>query len=63
LILFSHRMIPTFLASDFGRSYANIFIVLSLLWGWNIEGDRPERAEVVGAAIALVGSCIMVDCP
>src|SRR4051812_6327020 len=55
LILILYGVIPTLQASHFGRIYAvygGFFIVLSLLWGWGIDGDRPDRADVAGACIA-----------
>jgi small multidrug resistance family-3 protein len=63
LILILYGIIPTLQASHFGRVYAaygGFFIVLSLLWGWGIDGDRPDRADVTGACIALVGVCVMM---
>ena len=66
LVLILYGIIPTLQASHFGRIYAvygGFFIVLSLLWGWSIDGDRPDKADVIGAAIALVGVCIMMYWP
>jgi small multidrug resistance family-3 protein len=59
LILIGYGIIPTLQKSqDFGRIYAaygGIFVVASLLWGWGVDGFRPDRYDVVGAAIVLVG--------
>ena len=66
LILILYGVIPTLQASHFGRIYAvygGFFIVLSLLWGWGMDGDRPDRADVTGAFIALVGVCVMMYLP
>lgn len=66
LVLMLYGVIPTLQASHFGRIYAvygGFFIVLSLLWGWGIDGDRPDRADVVGASIALVGVVVMMYGP
>jgi small multidrug resistance family-3 protein len=63
LVLILYGIIPTLQASHFGRVYAaygGFFIVLSLLWGWGIDGDRPDSADVTGACIALVGVCVMM---
>jgi CheY-like chemotaxis protein len=38
-------------------------IVLSLRWGWGIDGDRPDKADVTGSLIALVGVSIMMYWP
>jgi small multidrug resistance family-3 protein len=43
--------------------YGGFFIVLSLLWGWGIDGDRPDKADVIVALIALVDVGIMMYWP
>ena len=53
LILMLYGVIPTLQPSHFGRVYAvygGFFIVLSLLWGWKFDGNRPDRFDVIGAA-------------
>ena len=47
----------------FGRVYAaygGVFIILSLLWGRVVDGWYPDRFDVLGAAIALVGVTIII---
>lgn len=42
----------------FGRTYATyggIFIAFSYVWGWAVDGARPDVGDAVGAAIALTG--------
>ena len=66
VVLTLYGIIPTLQASHFGRVYAvygGFFIVLSLLWGWYFDGSRPDRADVIGGAIALVGVCVMMYWP
>ena len=66
LILMLYGVIPTFQPSHFGRVYAvygGFFIVLSLLWGWKFDGNKPDRMDVIGAAIALIGVCLMMYWP
>ena len=66
VVLILYGIIPTLQAAHFGRVYAvygGFFIVLSLLWGWYFDGNRPDRADVFGAAIALVGVCAMMNWP
>lgn len=44
--------------SNFGRvlaAYGGVFVVGSLLWGMALDGFRPDRFDVIGAAICLVG--------
>jgi small multidrug resistance family-3 protein len=65
-VLVLYGVVPTLQPSNFGRTYAaygGFFIALSLLWGWAFDGNRPDRADVVGAAIALVGVALMYYWP
>jgi small multidrug resistance family-3 protein len=66
LVLVLYGIIPTFQTSHFSRVYAvygGFFIALSLLWGWGIDGNRPDTADVIGSLIALVGVSIMMYWP
>lgn len=50
----------------FGRVYAaygGIFIIMSLLWGWWIDGWRPDTYDWVGAAFCIIGVSIMLWAP
>jgi small multidrug resistance family-3 protein len=52
--------------SEFGRVYAaygGIFIALSLAWGIIVDGFRPDRWDLLGAANCLVGVFVMVAPP
>lgn len=47
----------------FGRVYAaygGVFIALALIWGVLVEGWRPDRYDVLGAVIAVLGVLVMV---
>ncbi|MDN2568526.1 YnfA family protein [Aquibium sp. A9E412] len=49
-----------------GRAYAaygGVYIASSLAWLWLVEGVRPDRWDVVGASICLVGAAIIVAAP
>ena len=42
-----------------GRAYAaygGVYIATSLLWLWIVEGARPDRWDIVGAVVCLVGA-------
>jgi small multidrug resistance family-3 protein len=46
-----------------GRAYAaygGVYIAASLVWLWTIEGVRPDRWDVTGAAICLLGAALIV---
>jgi small multidrug resistance family-3 protein len=49
-----------------GRAYAaygGIYIVTSLGWLWMVEGVRPDRWDVSGAALCLVGAMLILAGP
>lgn len=51
---------------QFGRVYAaygGIFVALSLLWGWFVDKNRPDRYDWLGGLIALVGAFIIIWMP
>ena len=64
IVLVGYGVIPTLqIEPAFGRVYAaygGIFIVLSILWGRIVDGWRPDRYDLIGAAIALVGVAIII---
>ena len=48
---------------DYGRiyaAYAGFFLVAAMLWGWLGDGITPDRYDLVGAAVALVGAAIIL---
>ena len=64
VVLLVYGVIPTMQAEPaFGRVYAaygGIFIVLSLLWGWGVDGWQPDRFDLLGGVLALVGVFIIM---
>jgi small multidrug resistance family-3 protein len=49
--------------TEFRRTYAaygGIFIALALVWGIVVDGFRPDRWDILGAFIAVVGVVVMV---
>jgi small multidrug resistance family-3 protein len=66
LVLVLYGIIPTFQPAHFGRVYAaygGFFIVLSLLWGWVLDGNVPDRFDLFGGAIALAGVFVIMYWP
>ncbi len=52
--------------ASFGRvfaAYGGVFIVGSILWGMAFEGFRPDRWDVLGAAVCLVGMATIMFAP
>lgn len=49
-----------------GRAYAaygGVYIAASLAWLWLAENIRPDRWDVLGAAIALLGAGVILFAP
>ncbi|WP_416357790.1 YnfA family protein [Aureimonas phyllosphaerae] len=49
-----------------GRAYAaygGIYILASLLWMGGAEGARPDRFDLIGAALCLAGAAIILWAP
>ena len=66
LSLFAYGIVPVFQPAHFGRIYAaygGFFIGLSLLWGWWLDGRKPDFWDVTGALICLVGVLIIMYMP
>ncbi len=66
LVLILYGIIPTFQPANFGRVYAvygGIFIVLSILWGWQIDKVVPDRLDILGGVIALIGVTVIMFWP
>ncbi|SDU25950.1 YnfA family protein [Jiangella alkaliphila] len=52
--------------AHFGRilaAYGGVFVAGSLAWGMIFDGFRPDRYDVVGAAICLVGVAVIMYAP
>jgi small multidrug resistance family-3 protein len=66
VILFGYGIILTLQPTHFGRVYAaygGIFIVSSIFWGLIIDKKRPDKYEIAGAVLALVGALIIFYTP
>lgn len=65
LALFAYLL--TFVQSDAaGRAlaaYGGVFIVAALLWLWAVEGMRPDRWDLLGGLICLIGTGVILFGP
>ena len=65
LMLFAWLL--TLVDSDYaGRAYAaygGVYILASLLWLWVVEQRMPDRWDVAGATICLVGAGVILFGP
>jgi small multidrug resistance family-3 protein len=52
--------------AEFGRilaAYGGVFVAGSLAWGMVVDGFRPDRYDVTGALICLVGVAVIMYAP
>lgn len=52
--------------ANFGRvlaAYGGVFVAGSLLWGMVVDGFRPDRFDVAGALVCLVGVGLIMYAP
>jgi small multidrug resistance family-3 protein len=53
-------LVPSEAAGRAYAAYGGVYIAASLCWLWLIEGQRPDRFDLVGAAICLVGAAVIL---
>jgi small multidrug resistance family-3 protein len=52
--------------AEFGRilaAYGGVFVAGSLAWGRVVDGYRPDRFDLLGAAICLTGVAVIMYVP
>ncbi|TCP56691.1 small multidrug resistance family-3 protein [Tamaricihabitans halophyticus] len=52
--------------AHFGRilaAYGGVFVAGSLLWGMLFDGFRPDRYDIAGAVICVVGVAVIMYAP
>jgi len=65
-VLFLYGIVPTFQKTHFHRVYAaygGVFIVMSVFWGWLIDGVTPDNYDIIGTVIAVIGVLIIFYYP
>jgi small multidrug resistance family-3 protein len=66
LALVLYGIIPTYQPAHFGRVYAaygGVFVILSVLWGWAIDGVAPDRYDWLGALMCVGGVAVIMYAP
>lgn len=61
-----YGIIPTYQPAHFGRVYAaygGVFVILSVFWGWAVDGVTPDRYDWIGALICVCGVGVMMYAP
>lgn len=66
--MISYGIIPTLQPenANFGKVYAaygGIFIALSILWGWKVDKVLPDKFDLLGGFIAIIGVIIIMYAP
>lgn len=49
-----------------GRTYAaygGVYVATALLWLWLVEGVQPDRWDLIGAAVSVIGMAIIAFAP
>lgn len=62
LVMFAYllTLVETNAAGRAYAAYGGVYIVASLLWLWSVEGVRPDRWDVSGSVICLVGAAVIL---
>ncbi|WP_020385184.1 YnfA family protein [Kribbella catacumbae] len=67
LALGAYGFVATFQPDpNFGRilaAYGGVFVAGSLAWGMLVDGFRPDRWDLAGAAICLIGVVVIMYAP
>lgn len=53
-------------SAHFGRvlaAYGGVFVIGSLLWGVVLDGFRPDRFDLIGAGLCLLGVAVIMYAP
>ncbi len=62
LVLFAFLLtrIDAVFAGRVYAAYGGVYIAASLMWIWIVEGGRPDRWDLAGAAICIVGAAVIL---
>ncbi|MCW3834895.1 YnfA family protein [Sphingomonas canadensis] len=41
-------------------AYGGVYIAAALCWMWVVEGSRPDRWDLIGAAVCLAGAAVIL---
>ena len=44
-------------------AYGGIYIMSAILWGWAVERQMPDRWDMIGGAVCLLGAAIIFAGP
>ncbi|PAF54512.1 hypothetical protein BKH42_00975 [Helicobacter sp. 13S00482-2] len=61
-----YGIVATLQVQGFGRIYAaygGVFIAFSLIWAFYFDGFKPDKYDIIGGCITLIGAGIMMYAP
>ncbi len=62
LVLFAYLLsrIESIFAGRAFAAYGGVYIAASLAWMWSVEGSRPDRWDMIGGAVCLLGAAVIL---
>lgn len=65
LVLFAYflTLVDSAAAGRAYAAYGGVYIASSLVWLWLVEGMRPDRWDLIGAGVCLLGAIIIIAAP
>ena len=65
LMLFAYllTLIDTSVAGRAYAAYGGIYIVVAVLWMWLAEGAQPDRWDLLGGGLCLLGTAVILLAP
>lgn len=55
--------VPVDAAGRAFAAYGGVYIAASLAWLWLVEGQRPDRWDITGAALCVIGAAVILWAP
>lgn len=49
-----------------GRTYAaygGVYVAVAVIWLWRVDGIEPDRFDLIGSAVAILGMAIILFAP
>jgi len=65
-VLVLYGVVATLQTSSFARVYAaygGFFIVMSLIWAYVFDDFRPDKYDLIGSLVTILGVCIIYFAP
>lgn len=65
MLAFGWRLaqVDTTVAGRAFAAYGGVYIAASVTWMWLVEGQRPDRWDVIGVVVCLIGAAIILFGP